>query len=49
MPKSRLRGPHSFQVAKWVYQQTGKANGQVWVIEKVLRHLSTNWLQCFAV
>lgn len=27
------------QIAKWVYQQTEKANGQVWVIEKVLRHL----------
>lgn len=36
------------QIAKWVYQQTEKANGQVWVTEKVLRHLSTDWSQCFA-
>jgi HNH endonuclease len=36
------------QVAKWVYQQTEKANGQVWVVEKVLRHLSADWSKCFA-
>jgi TorA maturation chaperone TorD len=36
------------QVAKWVYQQTDKANGQVWVTEKVLEHLSPVWRQCFA-
>jgi 5-methylcytosine-specific restriction endonuclease McrA len=36
------------QVAKWVYQQTEKANGQVWVVEKVLEHLSPVWCQCFA-
>ena len=36
------------QIAKWVYQQTEKANGQVWVVEKVLRHLSGEWTQCFA-
>src|SRR5262249_23492631 len=34
--------------AKWVYQQTEKANGQVWVMEKVLRHLSPSWSQYFA-
>src|SRR5439155_11085159 len=33
------------QIAKWVYQQTEKANGQVWVMEKVLRHLSAEWSQ----
>ena len=38
----------SVQIAKWVYQQTEKANGQVWVMEKVLSHLSTDWSQCFA-
>jgi 5-methylcytosine-specific restriction endonuclease McrA len=38
----------SVQIAKWVYQQTEKANGQVWVIEKVLRHLSADWSKCFA-
>jgi 5-methylcytosine-specific restriction endonuclease McrA len=36
------------QIAKWVYQQTEKANGQVWVEEKVLRHLRGEWWQCFA-
>lgn len=37
----------TLQIAKWVYQQTEKANGQVWVMEKVLRHLSPKWTQCF--
>jgi 5-methylcytosine-specific restriction endonuclease McrA len=36
----------SIQIARWVYQQTEKANGQVWVIEKVLQHLSPAWSQC---
>jgi 5-methylcytosine-specific restriction endonuclease McrA len=36
------------QIAKWVYQQTEKANGQVWVMEKALRHLSADWSKCFA-
>lgn len=35
------------QVAKWVYQQTEKANGQVWVIERMLRPLGSNWTKCF--
>jgi hypothetical protein len=38
----------TIQIAKWVYQQTEKANGQVWVMEKVLQHLSPGWPQCFA-
>lgn len=38
----------SIQIARWVYQQTEKANGQVWVVEKVLQHLSPAWPQCFA-
>ena len=38
----------SVQVARWVYQQTEKANGQLWVVEKVLEHLSPAWPQCFA-
>ena len=36
------------QIAKWVYQQTEKANGQVWVEEKVLRHLGPNWAKCLS-
>jgi 5-methylcytosine-specific restriction endonuclease McrA len=36
------------QIAKWVYCQTEKANGQVWVEEKVLRHLNPSWAACFA-
>jgi 5-methylcytosine-specific restriction endonuclease McrA len=36
------------QIAKWVYQQTEKAHGQVWVVENVLRHLSPEWTKCFA-
>jgi hypothetical protein len=31
------------QIAKWVYQQTEKAHGQVWVVEKVLKRLSPTW------
>lgn len=38
----------TMQVAKWVYQQTEKANGQVWVMEKVLKHLGPSWSECFA-
>jgi len=38
----------SVQIAKWVYKQTEMANGQVWVMEKVLKHLGSNWLTCFA-
>jgi hypothetical protein len=36
------------QIARWVYQQTEKANGQVWVMEQVLRHLDPSWSACFA-
>jgi 5-methylcytosine-specific restriction endonuclease McrA len=36
------------QIAKWAYQQTEKANGQVWVVDKVLRHLGPSWSACFA-
>jgi 5-methylcytosine-specific restriction endonuclease McrA len=38
----------AIQIAKWVYQQTEKANGQVWVTEKVLQHLSPTWSQCLS-
>jgi hypothetical protein len=38
----------SIQIAKWAYQQTEKANGQVWVKEKILKHLGPGWVQCFA-
>jgi hypothetical protein len=37
--------PASVQIAKWVYQQTERANGQVWVVKNVLRHLSPAWSQ----
>ena len=40
--------PASVQIAKWVYQQIEKANGQVWLMEKVLRHLDPEWAKCFA-
>jgi HNH endonuclease len=35
------------QIARWVYQQTEKANGQVWVAEKVLKHLGPGWSHHF--
>lgn len=38
----------TMQIAKWTYQQTEKANGQVWVEEKLLRHLGPEWIKCFA-
>ena len=38
----------SIQIARWVYRQTEVANGQVWVVEKVLQHLSPTWSQFFA-
>lgn len=38
----------SIQIARWVYQQTEKANGQVWVEEKILQHLGPNWSQCLS-
>lgn len=34
------------QIAKWVYRQTELADGQVWVAEKVLKHLSREWTRC---
>jgi hypothetical protein len=39
--------PAAVQIAKWVYRQTETANGQVWVTEKVLRHLAPEWVRCF--
>jgi len=36
------------QIARWVYGQTERANGQVWVVEKVLRRLGPGRSQCFA-
>jgi hypothetical protein len=38
----------SVQIARWVYQQTEKAHGQVWVVEKVLQHLGRGWSQCLS-
>ena len=34
------------QIAEWVYQQTEKANGQVWVMKNVLQLLGPTWRQC---
>jgi hypothetical protein len=36
------------QIARWIYEQTEKANGQVWVQDKLLRHLGPDWVTCFA-
>lgn len=36
------------QIARWVYQQTENAHGQVWVMEKVLRHLGPGWAMCLS-
>jgi 5-methylcytosine-specific restriction endonuclease McrA len=38
----------SVQIAQWAYEQTEKANGQVWVMEKVLRHLGPTWRQALS-
>ena len=38
----------AIQIARWSYQQTEKANGQVWVMEKVLQHLGPGWIQCLS-
>ncbi len=34
------------QIARWMYGQTEKANGQVWVVQRVMRHLGPGWSQC---
>jgi 5-methylcytosine-specific restriction endonuclease McrA len=36
------------QIAKWVYRQTESMNGQVWVVDNVLRPLGPEWAKCFA-
>jgi hypothetical protein len=33
----------SIRIAQWAYEQTETANGQVWVMEKVLQHLGPTW------
>lgn len=35
------------QIATWVYRQTETSNGQVWVTEKLLKHLGPEWSRCF--
>jgi hypothetical protein len=35
------------QIAKWVYQQSENANGQVWLRERILTHFSPNWSKFF--
>jgi hypothetical protein len=37
------------RVARWVYQQTEKANGLVWVAERSMRHLGPGWSQWLPV
>lgn len=34
------------QIAKWVYQQTETARGQVWVEKAVLKPLASGWARC---
>jgi hypothetical protein len=34
------------QIARWIYLQTEKANGQVWVARREMMHLSPGWEQC---
>jgi hypothetical protein len=34
------------QIARWIYHQTEKANGQVWVAKREMKHLSPGWEQC---
>jgi 5-methylcytosine-specific restriction endonuclease McrA len=53
--EARLRGAGlpcdpaaSVQIAQWVYHQTERANGQVWVAEKVLQHLGPGWPACLS-
>jgi 5-methylcytosine-specific restriction endonuclease McrA len=41
-------GPASVQIARWVYRQTEKANGQVWVADKILQRLGPSWAQCLS-
>jgi len=38
----------SIRIAQWAYEQTEKANGQVWVMEKVLQHLGPTWRGCLS-
>ena len=38
----------SVQVAEWAYEQTEKANGQVWVTERTLRHPRQNGVSCWS-
>lgn len=36
----------TIQISTWIYEQTEKANGQVWVAEKTLEHLTHDWRKC---
>jgi hypothetical protein len=33
-------------IVNLAYDQTEKAKGQVWVVKKMLRHLSAEWRDC---
>lgn len=35
--------PASVRIAKWAYEQTEQAGGQVWVTKDMLRHLGPEW------
>ncbi len=37
----------TIQIAKWVYGQTEKAHGQVWVEKRILKPLGRDWIQSF--
>ena len=45
--------PHDIQasvrVAEWAYTQTEKAGGQVWVRDRILKHLTSDWRRCLLV
>ena len=35
--------PASVRIARWAYEQTEQAGGQVWVTKDMLRHLGPEW------
>jgi hypothetical protein len=36
------------QIARWSYHQTEKANGQMWIAKREMKHLSPGWEQYLA-
>lgn len=41
--------PASVRIAKWAYEQTEQAGGQVWIMKDVLRHLGPEWRMMLGV